>query len=404
MWSNILRTWPRLFLRLPFTIQLLICALCFLACTALYYYTLPFTHTGYILAIPMLLASWTFNKYGAFCIFTCNIIALVLYNTLIYQQWTVTPTYIYSLIGSIVVLLIEGYLMCTLRSMLDTTEEAQRSEEEARTQAHEANERLRQLNQLKNQFIINVNHELRTPLTAAYGYLEMLYQLLQQTGYLTRELHAVYLKNSLNYCDELQRLVNHVLDTMAIANTRGEIATENLQLYRIIREVMIQFATLYQCHNRLHLDISPHVFARGNAHCIRHVLYNLLSNAHKYSPSRSPILVCAYMDGEKVRITVSDKGAGIPVQEQTLLFDQFVRLPQNLAGPIRGTGLGLYISKHLVEAMQGDIWVESRGIPGQGSNFHFTLPTIAQTRLSRTPAPNTPIPATTPSYNIGASL
>lgn len=376
MWIQILTSWPRLFLRLPFPLRVLFCVICFAICIAIYCWTLPFMHIGYILAVPMLLASWTFNKYGTFGVLICHTGVLVLYNVVITHRWSLSPTTLYSLVGCIVVLLIEGSIMCTLRSMLDMPEKAHRGEEEARLQAHKAYERQRQLNQLKNQFIINVNHELRTPLTAAYGYLEMLYQLLEDAGQLTREQHAVYLKNALNYCSELQRLVNDVLDTMAIANTRGELTTANLQLYRIVREVLAQFETLHQCQNQLFTDISPHLFVHGNAHCIRHVLYNLISNAYKYSPPKSPVLICAYTDGDQVRVTVSDKGAGIPVQEQALLFDQFVRLPQDLAGPIRGTGLGLYISKHLVEAMHGQIWVESQGVPGQGSNFHFTLPGI----------------------------
>lgn len=163
MWSHLLTSWPRLFLRLPLALKLCICGVCFIACTAIYYWTLPFTHTGYILAVPMLLSSWTFNRYGAFCVFVCNIGVLILYNLLIYHLAPLTPTYLYSLLGSVVVLLIEGYLMCTLRSMLDATEEAQRHAEEAKKQEHDAYERQRQLNQLKNQFIINVNHELRTP-------------------------------------------------------------------------------------------------------------------------------------------------------------------------------------------------------------------------------------------------
>lgn len=396
MWSHLLTSWPRLFLRLPLALKLCICGVCFIACTAIYYWTLPFTHTGYILAVPMLLSSWTFNRYGAFCVFVCNIGVLILYNLFIYHLAPLTPTYLYSLLGSIVVLLIEGYLMCTLRSMLDATEEAQRRAEEAQKQGNDAYERQRQLNQLKNQFIINVNHELRTPLSAAYGYIEMLAHLLEQTGHLTRDLHGVYLRNALNYCDELRRLVNNVLDTMAIANNRGDLVVENLQLYRIVYDMVAQFEMLYQCHNQVHTRISRHLFVSGNAHCIRHILYNLLSNAFKYSPTMSPILIEAGTDGEQVHITVSDRGAGIPPQEQAMLFEQFARLPQDLAGPTRGSGLGLYISKHLVEAMHGKIWVESQGIPGIGSQFHFTLPGIVKMQRQLVPAPQTPIPAPGP--------
>jgi signal transduction histidine kinase len=77
-----------------------------------------------------------------------------------------------------------------------------------------------------------------------------------------------------------------------------------------------------------------------------------------------------------VNISVEDLGPGIPPEDIPLLFGQFVRLKRDLAGAVRGTGLGLYVCKNLVEAMEGHIWVESPGIPGQGSSFGFTLPCV----------------------------
>jgi len=115
----------------------------------------------------------------------------------------------------------------------------------------------------------------------------------------------------------------------------------------------------------------------------------LFSNAFKYSPRQTLVLIkAAYEDAENasvkdavphVAISVKDAGLGIPPAEQSLLFEKFVRLKRDLKGTVRGSGLGLYISKQLVEAMGGHIWIESSGRTGEGSCFCFTLPSATTT-------------------------
>ena len=134
--------------------------------------------------------------------------------------------------------------------------------------------------------------------------------------------------------------------------------------------------------DRIQLDISEPLIAQAHALYVRQVLRNLISNALKYSPDGTAVVVsarCPSNDVPEVCISVQDTGPGIPADEIPLLFGQFVRLRRDLSGPVRGIGLGLYISKQLVEAMGGRIWVESAGVPGQGSRFCFTLPRIVQT-------------------------
>jgi len=112
----------------------------------------------------------------------------------------------------------------------------------------------------------------------------------------------------------------------------------------------------------------------------------LLSNAFKYAPKQTPVIIRAVIrEGAgretgapaQVCISVEDAGPGIPPAERALLFEKFVRLKRDTTGTVRGTGLGLYISKHLVEAMGGSIWVESTGREEEGSRFCFTLPVAA---------------------------
>src|SRR5262249_29168136 len=124
------------------------------------------------------------------------------------------------------------------------------------------------------------------------------------------------------------------------------------------------------------------------------ILINLLGNAVKYSPPGTPITFLAApqvavhherhrlrdssstngLIGELIQISVQDQGAGVPPGDIPKLFNRFVRLERDIAGPVRGTGVGLYMCRVLVEAMGGRIWVESTGIPGEGSTFSFLLP------------------------------
>ena len=124
---------------------------------------------------------------------------------------------------------------------------------------------------------------------------------------------------------------------------------------------------------------------------------NLISNVLKYSPKHTTVVVSgqlydnATVNGNsrpQVCVSVQDAGLGIPPSEIPVLFGKFVRLKRDLVGSVRGTGLGLYISKQLVEAMEGNIWVESSGIAGQGSRFSFTLPSatpVTAEKESQTP-------------------
>jgi signal transduction histidine kinase len=104
------------------------------------------------------------------------------------------------------------------------------------------------------------------------------------------------------------------------------------------------------------------------------IVRNLLSNAFKYAPKDSPVTVCIWQDGAFALICVQDKGPGIPINQLPFLFQKFSRLECDIAGPIRGIGLGLYICRRLVENMGGHIWVESTGIDGEGCQFYFTIP------------------------------
>src|SRR5712692_363127 len=277
-------------------------------------------------------------------------------------------------------------------------------EEQARIEV--AFEEQRRLNEMKDQFVLNVSHELRTPLTQVYGYLELL-ETYHNT--LTSDKQVEYIRKATQGCEALMPLIDTILDAARTGSHTIYPQVQELLVADLVHEVLEQFEPLQrQDHpvsrrrvprrrrpskitfeplqrqdHPISLEITEGLVVQADRQFVCQVLRNLLQNAFKYTPLHTTVRVVAtrydpftqHPDSvSQVCICVQDTGPGIPPEDIPLLFGKFVRLKRDLAGPIRGTGLGLYISKQLVEAMGGSIWVESSGIAGQGSRFCFTLP------------------------------
>jgi signal transduction histidine kinase len=336
--------------------------------------SLPTAGNGVILTLSMGLASWLFTKWGACCNFFGYIVLEILYHLIFLHGTAWTPQHTGSTLLIICVLFLEGSALVSLRHLHDEEETARQKAEQGEQQMRIANEQHRELNQLKNQFILNVNHELRTPLTAIYGYLELLHYCIQENESLNRTRHGGFIEKALYNCEQLRLLVSNVLDTMAIGNDKGQLTLEPTPLLQTICEALAGFRDIEHTA-RVHINCPESLNVQANAQCLRHILHNLFSNAFKYTTPDTLITVGAEAyRGDAIRVWIQDQGPGIPPGEIPLLFGQFVRLQRDLASPIRGTGLGLYICKHLVEVMGGTIWIESTGIPGEGCCCSFTLP------------------------------
>ncbi len=241
----------------------------------------------------------------------------------------------------------------------------------------EANRRLQEVDQLKDQFMMTASHELRTPLTAVQGYIEL---MAQYDETLPAEKRKEFLQKARRSCDELVVLLGNVMDVSRLEMEAGirPAHVESVSLIAMILSVLnLIEPQLTQEHREVYLDIPAQLKVRADEGQLRQVLVNVSVNALKYSNSPSPIAftACTNFDhGRYVVISVSDRGLGIAPQYQEHLFQRFVRLERDINSPIRGSGLGLYISRRLIEAMEGRIWVESSGIPGEGSTFHIQLP------------------------------
>ena len=241
-----------------------------------------------------------------------------------------------------------------------------------------AYERQKELDRLKDQFIMTASHELRTPLTAVQGYIELLEAYNHN---LSSERRAEFIMKAHRGCDELTLLVENIMDA-----SRVQVDTENLNLIQVsllepvthITE-MLEGVTRHE-QRTVNVAVPADAYVMADELRLRQVLLNLVSNALKYSSPQSDIDITASMKNGNVNVSIRDRGQGVPPKDQARLFKRFVRLERDMNSPIRGAGLGLYISKRLIEAMGGRIWVESTGKAGEGSVFTFTLKRVVLTQ------------------------
>jgi signal transduction histidine kinase len=235
-----------------------------------------------------------------------------------------------------------------------------------------AYERQKELDALKDQFIMTASHELRTPLTAVLGYLEL---LAQYRGMLDEETRDKFVASAHRGCDELMLMVNNIMDANQMQLTIDKSKLEVIPLREAVSYIVEMLEMVARREKRrVTIAIPSDLLVKADVMRLHQVLLNVLNNAFKYSDRKTPIEIDAIVEHGMVQTRIRDYGAGIPLEEQSRLFERFTRLERDLNSPVRGTGLGLYICKRLVKAMNGDIWVESEGKEGEGSTFIFSLP------------------------------
>ncbi len=250
-----------------------------------------------------------------------------------------------------------------------------RSQRQTLTTLGETNNELvktQQVDQLKDQFITQVNHELRTPIMSLQGYVDLLYELDDSLSYMDRK---DMLQKARKSGETLIQFVNDLLDTRRVDQ---DSVFESV--YTPVRPAINDAISLIdpretkQQIRPITVDAPETIAVLGDPFRLRQILANLVTNAMKYSSQGSPIEIHARAYGAMAEITVRDFGLGIPPEQAGLLFNRFVRLERDLNSPIRGTGVGLYLCRRYAEAMGGSITVESSGEPGKGSRFIVLLP------------------------------
>ncbi|MDQ3993971.1 MAG: ATP-binding protein [Actinomycetota bacterium] len=232
----------------------------------------------------------------------------------------------------------------------------------------EANKRLRAANEAKNEFLSRMSHELRTPLAAIMGFTELL-----TLSDLDEDKHR-WVSQVFKASQHLLSLINEVLDLSRIESGQLSISPEPVPLARVLEEALELMHPVAHSHG-VHIDSqarlagSAYVFADEQR--LKQVLINLLSNAIKYNRRDGEVHIAVEpVAADQVRIAVEDTGAGIDEESQAKLFVPFERLNAAASG-VDGTGLGLALSRTLIEAMGGSIGITST--PGVGSTFWIEL-------------------------------
>jgi len=242
--------------------------------------------------------------------------------------------------------------------------------EERTKQLTRALEEVKKISKRKSDFISSVSHELRTPLTSIKGYAAIL--LTGKLGAIPDEI-KLRLEKINRHSDELVHMVNDLLDISRIESGKVEMKIENQDLKAVADKIFDLLSEQMKAKNisfgsNIPEDCQKILADRSQ---VERVFINLLGNALKFTPENGKITVAAKKLNGMIQINVSDSGFGIPQESQEHIFEEFYRVDNAINQQVKGTGLGLTLVKHIVEAHQGRIWVESK--VAEGSTFSFTI-------------------------------
>lgn len=243
----------------------------------------------------------------------------------------------------------------------------------------------REIDRMKNEFVSLVSHELRTPLTSIKGYVDLL--AAGEVGDLS-EGQLDFLQIVKNNADRLVLLINDILDLSRIEAGKVELKLSPLAIADVLRAVADSFQPqLAAKRQTLTLEVAPRLpRVLADADRLTQVFTNLVSNANKYTPAGGRIMVSAAQIGDELAVAVRDSGIGMTPPELAMLFSKFFRSDRRAAREVGGTGLGLTITRSLVELHHGRIEVQS--VPDEGSTFRVLLPITLATPGAAPPPPS----------------
>lgn len=248
------------------------------------------------------------------------------------------------------------------------------------TEQVEARRKVEDLSRLKDEFLSIASHELRTPVTSIKGYTQLAKMLIKEGDLSTSD---EYLDIALDQIERMSRLILELLDVSRIETGRLEIRRDHIAWAHFVRDVVHRHHTAVS-DRRFHVSVpDDSKIVAGDRDRLEQVLGNLLENAVKYSPDGSDITVTVEDRGDSFVTAVCDRGIGIPADELGQVFERFHRGRQVSSTNYGGLGLGLYITKQIIERHGGTIWVESK--EGQGTTFHFSLPVAEQGAIAALP-------------------
>jgi signal transduction histidine kinase/CheY-like chemotaxis protein len=282
--------------------------------------------------------------------------------------------------GSLVSILILSLVFRHLNREVTTRKRSELRLSQLGLQIQVANERLEKSNdelarasRLKSDFLSSMSHEFRTPLNAITGYSELLSE--DATGPLS-EKQRRFVGHIQRGAKHLLDLINDILDLSKIEAGRIDLQRENVVVSETLSEVISAIRSLAIAKD---IQVDSRIVTPSSVYADRlrfkQIVFNLLSNALKFTPARGSVWIESATADNMVTISVCDTGTGIPRQEHEAIFESFYQAGATTKGLREGTGLGLAITKRLVALHGGRIWVESE--TGKGSRFSFSLPAAA---------------------------
>ena len=387
---------PGISLRVSQYIRLAMTVIVFIACSLTYTIMYPATHIAGIVVLPIVLAAWFFRYRGMWLCILATILVIKLINEFLLHISFWSMSALAFVLSGVISLVVIGLIVAYLRSTVDLVEMTRQKERVAEQQMAQAFRQQQELMQQKDAFLNHIHHELRSPLTVIYGSLQILTNDRYNDQKDFTSFQNMCLEQAMEGCQDLMHLVSQVLEATINRRSFPVPIPQAYSLAQVAEDLFEHGDPRIAYHSQLCLDSSADVMIWADQRFLKQILWNIFLNICIYCaphptihlsvhPSEGRELL-AKPDEERALpakdvpwwcIRVSDSGPGIPPEEIGNLFSPFVRLKRDVAMSTPGSGLGLYISKQLVEAMGGNIWVESSGRQGEGSCFCFTLPNVA---------------------------
>lgn len=237
---------------------------------------------------------------------------------------------------------------------------------------------IKEMERLKDEMISAVSHEMRTPLTAMLGFTEFLLE-----NEIDHEKMKGILQTIHKETERLNELIGNFLDMQRLRGESGASCAAMVSVPDLLQQGVKLF-TINKGMHRVSVDCPPNLPpVRGDSEKLHQVMINLLSNACKYSPPGSAVVVGASLSEDRIIITVKDEGVGIPAEMREKVFEKFFRVDNSDRRMVGGTGLGLALVKDIIEAHGGRIWIEPRA--PKGSTFYLSLPLYKEDDLDPWP-------------------
>jgi PAS domain S-box-containing protein len=226
-------------------------------------------------------------------------------------------------------------------------------------------QRLKELNNYKDEFMVMASHELKTPLTVILANLQFLQEIM------ATDSNVAFINKTVKQVLKLSGLVTNLLDVSKIQAGKLELNITIFDLNSLVQEIVSNLQYTTKDHHLVFIFSGEKLMVNADRERIEQVVINLISNSIKYMPHPGSIFIKISCKGEKIQVSVRDNGIGIPEKDIQNVFLRFYRVSGS-ASSFSGSGIGLFISSEIIKAHHGRIWVESQ--LGKGSTFYFSIP------------------------------